>query len=108
MTYSAGSDDDTGVREGGFSLGIGYEARIRLDQFVTNAIILAGTLSYERVVDSNSRVLLNNFDPRAKLGYRHVFGPGLGLEIAGELRNRSMSAPATRLPRTSAARWQSS
>ena len=85
VTYSAGSDDDTGVREGGFSLGVGYEARIRLDQFVTNAIILAGTLSYERVVDSNSRVLLNNFDPRAKLGYRHVFGPGLGLEIAGEL-----------------------
>ncbi len=85
VTYSAGSDTDTGVREGGFSLGLGYEARLRLDQFTTNAIILAGTVSYERVVDSNSRVLFNNVDPRAKLGYRHVFGPGLGLEIAGEL-----------------------
>jgi hypothetical protein len=85
VTYSTGGDDDTGIREGGFSLGVGYEARIRLDQFVTNAIILAGTVSYERVVDSNSRVLLNNVDPRAKLGYRHVFGPGLGVEVGAEV-----------------------
>jgi hypothetical protein len=85
VTYRAGSDNDTGDREGGLSLGLGYEARIRLDQFATNAIILAGVLSYERVTDTNTRAVANLLNPRAKLGYRHVFGPGLGVEIGAEV-----------------------
>ncbi len=85
VTYSAGSDPSTGEREGGLSLGFGYEARIRLDQFASNAIIIAGVLSYERVTDANSHLVYNILDPRVKLGYRHVFGPGLGLEIGAEV-----------------------
>jgi hypothetical protein len=85
VTYRAGSDADTGDREGGLSLGLGYEARIRLDQLATNAIILAGVVSYERVSDANTRAVGNLLNPRAKLGYRHVFGPGLGVEIGAEV-----------------------
>ena len=91
VTYRAGADNDIGVRAGGVSMGLGYEARIRLDQFASNAIILAGILSYERLTDRNSSVdgtsepITNLFNPRVKVGYRHVFGPGFGLEIAGEV-----------------------
>jgi len=86
ISYQAGSDAATGEREGGLSLGLGYEARLRLDELGSNAIILAGVLNYERVseTNSNARATSNLLDPRGKLGYRHVFGPGLGLEIAGE------------------------
>jgi hypothetical protein len=98
-TYRAGSDDDTGEREGGLTVGFGYEARIRLDELESNAIILAGILSYERVSDANTRDVYNNLNPRVKLGYRHVFGPGLGLEIGGELAQpldlASGTAPVT-------------
>jgi hypothetical protein len=65
---------------------LGYEARIRLDELASNAIILAGVFSYERVSTTNTvRTTSNLLDPRGKLGYRHVFGPGLGLEIAAEI-----------------------
>jgi tetratricopeptide (TPR) repeat protein len=84
VSYRAG-DPLTGEREGGISLGLGYEARFRLDQLASNAIILAGVVNYERVTDSNSQAVFNVIDPRAKLGYRHVFGPGLGLEIGAEV-----------------------
>jgi hypothetical protein len=89
VAYRSGSDDATGEREGGLSLGFGYEARIRLDQFCSNALIIAAVVSYERVTDSNVTGLptVNLLDPRGKFGYRHVFGPGLGLELAGEVAN---------------------
>jgi hypothetical protein len=87
VTYNAGSDEATGQRNGGLSLGFGYEVRLRLDQFASNAIILAATASYERVTQSNVAGLpvINIFDPRFKLGYRHVFGPGFGIELGGEV-----------------------
>jgi hypothetical protein len=87
VSYRAGSDDATGEREGGLGLGFGYEARIRFDQFGSNALILAGTVSYERVTQTtlSGFPVVNIFDPRFKLGYRHVFGPGLGIELGGEV-----------------------
>jgi hypothetical protein len=98
-TYQAGNDDVTGVREGGLSLGLGYEARIRLDELASNAIILAAVVSYERVTDANTLTLFNILDPRVKLGYRHVFGPGFGVEIGAEVAQpldlSSGSAPIT-------------
>ncbi len=85
--YRAGADDVTGEREGGIAIGFGYEARLRLDQFASNAIILAVVAGYERLTDSTQSGLpvVNIFDPRLKVGYRHVFGPGLGIEIGGEV-----------------------
>jgi hypothetical protein len=98
-TYQAGNDDVTGERLGGLTIGLGYEARIRLDEFASNAIILAGVVSYERVMDANTHALVNDLNPRAKLGYRHVFGPGFGVEIGAELAQpidlSSGSAPTT-------------
>ena len=85
VTYRAGSDAATGEREGGLSLGLGYEVRIRLDQFATHSVIAALSVSYERVSDSNSGTVYNLVDPRGKLGYRFVLGPGFGIELAGEV-----------------------
>jgi hypothetical protein len=84
--YRAGADDATGEREGGIAIGLGYEARLRLDQFASNALIIAVTASYERLTNSTQVGLpvVNVFDPRFKFGYRHVFGPGLGIEIGAE------------------------
>ena len=64
-----GSDADTGEREGGVTVGFGYEARRRLDELDSNAIILAAVVSYERMNDSNSGAHYNLLDPRAKVGY---------------------------------------
>lgn len=85
VAYRSGSDAASGERAGGLSLGLGYEARIRLDQFASNAIVLAGSVSYERITDTNTNVVGDLVDPRVKLGYRHVFGPGFGLELAAEV-----------------------
>jgi len=86
IAYNAGSDPATGEREGGLTLGLGYEARIRLNQFASDALIIAGVLSYERVTSTNAdHAVFNVFDPRVKFGYRHIFGAGLGLELAGEV-----------------------
>jgi hypothetical protein len=91
-SYQSSSSDTTfstnNVSGGGLAIGLGYEARIRLDQYASNALILAVTVSYERLsatfsgdVASQSIDLLA---PRGKFGYRHVFGPGFGVEIAAE------------------------
>lgn len=92
-SYTSGSSDNTftttNVSGGGFTIGFGYEARIRLDQFASNAIIIAGIASYERIsttfTSEVAATAIDLFTPRGKLGYRHVFGPGLGLEIAAEV-----------------------
>ncbi len=77
---------------GGPALGLGYEFRIRLDELATHAIILAVALSYERITLPTQTIggltlggiSGNVLDPRAKLGYRFVLGPGFGIEAAAE------------------------
>jgi hypothetical protein len=66
---------------------LGYEARIALSQYTSDAIILGAGLGYERYrlnEGSQSGGILNNLMPRARLGYRHVFGDSVGLEIHGD------------------------
>ncbi len=89
VSYQVG-DPLTGIRDGGVSVGFGYEARIRLDQLASNALILSIVVNYEHVTDANAAITMNPsptdyLDPRVKFGYRHVFGPGFGVEIAAEV-----------------------
>jgi tetratricopeptide (TPR) repeat protein len=72
------------ISAGGVGLALGYEFRIRLDQYMTNAILVGGLVEYQHVTDS---VLGpgNLFIPQGRAGYRHVFGHGVGLEFTADV-----------------------
>jgi len=72
---------------GGPGFFLGYEARIALSAYTTDAIILGAGLGFERYrleEGTNTGGVLNNVLPRARLGYRHVFGDSFGLELHGD------------------------
>jgi tetratricopeptide (TPR) repeat protein len=83
---------DTAINAGGVGLGLGYEARIRLDQYTTNAIVVGALVEYQHVTDT---VLGpgNLFIPKARAGYRHVFGHGVGLEFLANVGRVIAIAP---------------
>lgn len=67
---------------GGLASMLGYEARLKLNPRVDDAMILGAGLGYERLTSTMlidpSWVLVG----RLRVGYRHVFGPNVGLEAA--------------------------
>ena len=63
---------------------LGYEARFALTRYTSDAIILGAGLGYERYRASDTGSVMNNVMPRARLGYRHVFGESLGIEVHGD------------------------
>jgi hypothetical protein len=58
----------------------GIEARIALDRWASNQLLLGVGPGFERYA-SSSRPALNIFEGRARLGFRHVFGPSVGFEF---------------------------
>jgi hypothetical protein len=83
---------ESGIDAGGVGLGVGYEFRIRLDQYMTNAILIGALVEYQRVNDS----ILgpgNLFIAQGRVGYRHVFGHGFGLEFLADLGRVIAIAP---------------
>jgi hypothetical protein len=74
-----------GGQRGGFGMMVGYEARIRLDSRATNALTLLGGWELNRLVYSQTDDTLTTMLARARFGYRHVFGPSFGLEIAADV-----------------------
>ena len=65
---------------GGTSIHAGYEARLALNARVSDALLLGATAGYERLRQGATGAVYHAFLPRARLGYRHTFGPSLGLE----------------------------
>ncbi len=63
---------------------LGYEARLAVSRWTSDAIILGAGLGYERYRYNDTGAVMNAVLPRARLGYRHVFGQSLGLEIHGD------------------------
>jgi Tetratricopeptide repeat len=57
----------------------GYEARIALNSRVSDALLLGATFRYESLSESNGYVYAL-LEPEGRFGYRHVFGPALGVE----------------------------
>jgi hypothetical protein len=49
---------------------------------VSDAILLGGTLGYQNLKQHATGLVYAAILPQARLGYRHVFGPSLGLEAA--------------------------
>ncbi len=82
----------TAISAGGVGLGLGYEFRIHLDQYMTNAILIGALVAYQHVTDS---VLGpgNLFIPQGRVGYRHVFGHGVGLEFLANVGRVIAIAP---------------
>jgi tetratricopeptide (TPR) repeat protein len=89
---SLGSGSGTAVSAGGIGLGLGYEFRIRLDQYMTNAILIGAIVAYQHISDT---VLGpgNLFIPQGRAGYRHVFGHGVGLEFLANVGRVVSIAP---------------
>jgi hypothetical protein len=59
----------------------GYEARIPLNARVDDALLLGASFRYESLSESSGFVFAV-LEPEGHFGYRHVFGPSLGLEFA--------------------------
>jgi hypothetical protein len=75
----------------------GYEARIALDKRVSDAILLGATFGYESLSQSSTGFVFGVIEPKARIGYRHVFGPTFGLEASfdgGPAWAHLSSAPA--------------
>jgi len=74
---SSGSDSSLG----GLMLFGGYEARVGIDPRYKNAMFFGGGLGYERLTLNGTGQVFSIFMPRVRGGFRHVFGPSIGLEI---------------------------
>jgi hypothetical protein len=57
----------------------GYEARIHLNPRVSDALLVGATFRYESYSESGGFVYAM-LEPEGRFGYRHVWGPTLGLE----------------------------
>ena len=62
----------------------GIELRVPLDTWATNNIILGAGPGYEHYTTAGTQLGASGVMGRGRLGYRHVFGPAIGLELAGD------------------------
>ncbi|MEO8876900.1 MAG: tetratricopeptide repeat protein [Polyangiaceae bacterium] len=79
--YSTINSTGTDAALGGLMLFGGYEARLALDPRYNNAIIFQGGLGYERLSQGASGLVASIVLPRGRLGFRHIFGSSIGLEL---------------------------
>lgn len=85
LGYSRIESQGPTSRLGGFSGSIGYEARIALDPRLSNALLLGVAVGYEHLRQPSTGIVFATVLPRGRAGYRHVFGPSFGLEIAADV-----------------------
>jgi hypothetical protein len=62
----------------------GVEARLALSNWASDHLLLRAGIGYERYVVSGTRAVNGNVLGRFALGYRHVFGPAVGLELLAD------------------------
>jgi hypothetical protein len=62
----------------------GVELRFPISRFAGDHLLLRGGLGFERYVVSGTRAVSSNVLGRFAFGYRHVFGPSLGLEVLAD------------------------
>ncbi len=69
---------------GGIALWVGAELRVKLDSYGSNAILLGLGPGYERyaALDRASPTLFNTGHIRGRLGFRHVFGANMALDLS--------------------------
>lgn len=69
---------------GGIALWVGAELRVKLDSYGSNAVLLGLGPGYERysALDRASPTLFNTGHIRGRLGFRHVFGANMALDLS--------------------------
>ncbi len=72
----------------------GVELRLPISRFAGDHILVRGGLGYERRVVSGTRAVNDSILGRFGLGYRHVFGPSIALEVLAD------GGPAYVIPET--------
>ncbi|MFO0742322.1 MAG: tetratricopeptide repeat protein [Labilithrix sp.] len=60
---------------------LGAELRLGLNDRASDQILVRLGVGYEHLVNENNRAVLHLVPGRLGLGYRHVFGPSVGLEV---------------------------
>ena len=65
----------------GFMTFLGIEGRFPVAKYSGDHILIGAGGGYERLERSGSRVVSDYFLARARVGFRHVFGPTLGFEM---------------------------
>jgi hypothetical protein len=71
-----------GEQRSGFDMTLAYEARIRFDSRCSNALTLSVGGELTDLVYSTTKYSFFSLLARGRVGYRHVFGPSLGVEVA--------------------------
>jgi hypothetical protein len=82
LTSSEGEarDRNRNSNTGGM-VGLGAEARLGVTANASDQILLRIGADYEHLVNEGNRRITHLIPGRAAVGYRHVFGPSVGLEI---------------------------
>jgi hypothetical protein len=87
MTFLAevgyGGIGETGASSssGGPLVFVGVEGRVPLDKWSSNQLVLGIGPGYEHYTFAGSKQTTNIVDARARFGFRHIFGPSIGLEL---------------------------
>jgi hypothetical protein len=68
----------------GLQVFVGYEARVALDHWASNHLVFGGGAGYEDVKQDASGIVFRSLMARGRAGYRHVFGPSVGLEFTAD------------------------
>jgi hypothetical protein len=70
---------------GGVQAMVGGELRIPFSRFASDQIFVGFGVAFERYVVKDLDVGFDFFPARARVGYRHVFGPSIALDIGADL-----------------------
>lgn len=82
LTSSEGQQRDRNRNSNtGPFVGLGLEARIGLTARASDQILLRLGANYEHLINEGNRAITHLVPGRIALGYRHVFGPSVGVEI---------------------------
>jgi hypothetical protein len=81
LGYSGVGDSGSNTSLSGPLVFAGLEARIPLDKWASNQLLLGIGPGFERYTVSGTQVGVDLIEARARFGYRHIFGPAVGLEL---------------------------
>ncbi|HEY8078828.1 MAG TPA: tetratricopeptide repeat protein, partial [Labilithrix sp.] len=78
---------------GGVLAFLGGELRFPFSKYASDQIFAGGGLGFQRYVLSETNSGVDLVPIRARLGYRHVFGPSIGLDIGADLGLNMLAIP---------------
>lgn len=85
LTSSAGEQRDRNRNSNtGPMMALGAEARFGVSKRASDQILLRLAVGYEHLINESNRAITHLVPGRVGLGYRHVFGPSVGVELLFE------------------------